>query len=171
MTTRKHRRRIQFWSATIPFILLVLSIAAIGYLIGYAAAAPGHAEELPTVISTPEPTPDSLSTTPEFIGAFEARAYCPCVKCCGVWSAEHPSRGETYIQRTTSGTIPEEGRTIAADWSILPKGSEVIIGGHTYVVEDTGAGIKGSRIDIYFEDHDEALTYGVQNVDLYRAKS
>lgn len=169
MNTRKHRRRIQFWSATIPFILLVLTITAIGYLIGYAAATPNPvAEELHTAVATPEPTPDSLSTAPEFIGTFEARAYCPCVKCCGVWSSEHPSRDESYIQRTTSGTIPEEGRTIAADWTVLPEGSEVIIGGHTYVVEDTGAGIKGSRIDIYFESHDAALEYGVQDVDLYR---
>lgn len=104
---------------------------------------------------------------PVFLGEFTATAYCPCVKCCGVWSADHPSRGDDYIQRTASGTVPAEGRTIAADWSVLPEGSEVSINGSVYTVEDTGSGITGNRIDVYFNDHQTACEWGVQTVEIW----
>lgn len=187
--TREERRRIQRRSANIRFVIFILTLLAVGFAIGYttayaslpaqaAPAAPQAAVEV-TVVPGPEallaaveqPAEDYSSIDPlELIGTFKATAYCPCVECCGVWSAEHPDRGDDYVQKTRSGTIPEEGRTIAADWSVLPEGSEVIICGHPYIVEDTGGAIKGNRIDIYFESHEEALEYGVQDVDLYRTK-
>ena len=75
------------------------------------------------------------------------------------------------MQRTSSGTVPEEGRTIAADWDVLPEGSEVILNGHTYIVEDTGSALKGNAIDIFFESHEAAAAFGVQEVELYREKA
>ena len=101
------------------------------------------------------------------MGEFKATAYCPCVKCCGVWSAEHPSRGADYVQKTASGTVPTEGRTIAADWDILPEGTEVIINGHTYTVEDTGSGVNNKHIDVFFESHQAALEWGVQMHEVF----
>lgn len=187
--TREERRRIQRRSANIRFVIFILTLLAVGFAIGYttayaslpaqAAPAASQAAVEVTVVPGPEallaaveqPAEDYSSIDPlELIGTFKATAYCPCVECCGVWSAEHPDRGDDYVQKTRSGTIPEEGRTIAADWSVLPEGSEVIICGHPYIVEDTGGAIKGNRIDIYFESHEEALEYGVQDVDLYRTK-
>jgi len=187
--TREERRRIQRRSANIRFVIFILTLLAVGFAIGYttayaslpaqAAPAASQASVEVTVVPGPEallaaveqPAEDYSSIDPlELIGTFKATAYCPCVECCGVWSAEHPDRGDDYVQKTRSGTIPEEGRTIAADWSVLPEGSEVIICGHPYIVEDTGWAIKGNHIDIYFESHEEALEYGVQDVDLYRTK-
>ena len=104
----------------------------------------------------------------ELIGTFTATAYCPCVKCCGIWSEDHPSRGEDYVQKTRAGTIPEEGRTIAADWDVLPKGSEVVINGHPYIVEDTGSAVKGNHVDIFFESHEAACEFGIQQVEVYQ---
>ena len=101
------------------------------------------------------------------LGEFKATAYCPCVKCCGIWSAEHPSRGADYVQKTASGTVPTEGRTIAADWDVLPEGTEVIINGHTYTVEDTGSGVNDKHIDVFFADHQEALKWGVQTHEVF----
>lgn len=180
--TREERRRIQRRAANIRFLAFVLILLALGVCIGYTAARAQNACEPPEprgVVS--HDTPQNAAEQPaedhssldrlELIGTFTATAYCPCVECCGIWSAEHPSRDADYVQRTSSGTIPEEGRTIAADWSVLPEGSEVIIGGHPYIVEDTGGAIKGHRIDIYFESHEPALEFGVQEVELYRAKS
>lgn len=46
-----------------------------------------------------------------------------------------------------------------------------MINGHPYIVEDTGGAIKGHRIDIYFESHEAALEFGVQEVDVYREKA
>lgn len=176
--TREDRRRIQRQSANIRFIVFVLIILAMGFAMGYTTAcvagnpqtAPAEPQAKAEVI--PEALPEAIEhpDEPEYIGTFRATAYCPCVKCCGIWSADHPDRGDDYVQRTSSGTIPTEGRTIAADWSVLPKGSEVIICGRPYVVEDTGGAIKGNRIDIYFESHEAALEYGVQDVDLYLTK-
>ncbi|HAV91131.1 MAG TPA: hypothetical protein DCW44_07655, partial [Eubacterium sp.] len=63
--------------------------------------------------------------------------------------------------RTASGTTTTANRTIAADPSVLPYGTEVVINGKTYVVEDTGGAIKNNRIDIYMSTYDEAIQWGV----------
>ena len=96
------------------------------------------------------------------LGEFKTTAYCACVRCCGIWSAEHPSRGEDYVQRTASGAVPEAGRTIAADWDVLPKGTQVVIEGNTYTVEDTGSGVDGNHIDVFFDNHEEARAWGLR---------
>ena len=94
-------------------------------------------------------------------------AYCSCVKCCGVWSKDHPSRqGTDYEQHTTSGTIPVAGRTVAVDPDIIPLGSKILIDGHEYTAEDTGSGVKGNHIDIYFDSHEEALEWGVKTLEV-----
>lgn len=124
-----------------------------------------------TPVSTQE-TQEDVLTTPEpkliSVGEFKLTAYCPCVKCCGKWSAEHPNNQyEGFIQKTAGGTIPKANHTIAADWSKLPKGTKVLINGTEYVVEDKGGVVKGNHIDIYFEDHQEALVFGVQYAEVF----
>lgn len=57
---------------------------------------------------------------------------------------------------------------IAADWDVLPLGTVVYIDGlGERVVQDRGGAIKGNAVDVYFEDHDEALVFGRQTVRLY----
>lgn len=91
-----------------------------------------------------------------YLGAFTATAYCPCEICCGAYSSGY----------TASGTLAEEGRTIACN--SLPFGSQVLIDGHTYVVEDTGWSPYGEAwVDIFFYDHEAALAYGCRTVDVY----
>ena len=70
---------------------------------------------------------------------------------------------------TKSGTTPVVGRTIAADWSVLPRGTRVRIGNSDtiYVVEDTGGNIKGKTIDIYMNNDSEARAHGVRYPELY----
>lgn len=102
------------------------------------------------------------------LGEFRVTAYCTCVKCCGVWSQDHPSHaGTDYVQKTASGTIPTEGRTIAADPSVLPYGTVVVVDGHEYIVEDAGSAVNGNTIDIYFSSHEAALEWGVQYKTIY----
>jgi len=111
-----------------------------------------------------------LENKPEVIslGNFTLTAYCPCVKCCEIWSSEHPSRiGTDYIQKTASGTIPLAGKTIAVRKNVIPFGTTVIISGHEYIVEDTGGGLKENGIDIYFDTHDEALKFGRQTAEVF----
>ena len=90
------------------------------------------------------------------IGYYEATAYCPCVKCCGKTDGI-----------TASGTQATAGRTIAADTSILPFGTEVYFNGNKYTVEDRGGAINGKKIDVYFDTHQEAVNFGRQWIELF----
>ena len=102
------------------------------------------------------------------LGEFRLTAYCSCVKCCGIWSAEHPARAGTgYIQKTKSGTIPRAGRTVGVDPDVIPLGSVLVINGHEYVAEDTGSAVNEKSIDIYFDSHEDAVNFGVQQQNVY----
>jgi 3D (Asp-Asp-Asp) domain-containing protein len=76
----------------------------------------------------------------------------------------HPAYGIT-----SSGTKAKEGRTIAVDPKVIPIGSVVYIEGiGIRTAEDTGSAIKGSRIDIFMNDVNEARKFGVKkNVKVY----
>lgn len=82
---------------------------------------------------------------------YRLTAYCPCEVCCG------KSDGIT-----STGVRATAGRTVSVDPDIIPYGSEVVINGHTYIAEDCGGAIKGNKIDIFFDTHQEALEFGVQ---------
>lgn len=82
---------------------------------------------------------------------YTLTAYCPCKKCCGKTDGI-----------TASGAKAIQGVTIAADTSVLPFGTKVEIDGKVYTVQDRGGAIKGNRIDIYFDSHEEALKFGRQ---------
>lgn len=91
---------------------------------------------------------------------FEATAYCNCEKCCGEWSKYH----STY-----TGAVPQEGITIAVDPDVIPLYSQVFVQlpnevWHCYTAQDIGGAIKGNRVDIYFENHEDALKFGRQKV-------
>jgi len=51
---------------------------------------------------------------------------------------------------------------------VLGFGTQVVINGQVYTVEDRGGAIRGNRIDIYFSSHQEALNYGKKYVKVYR---
>ncbi len=114
--------------------------------------------------------PPETEATPTYIslGTFKLTAYCPCTKCCGKWGENRPKddNGKPIVY-TASGKIAQQGITIAADKSLLPFGTKVFINGHEYEVQDVGGSIKENRIDVYFEDHQEALIFGVQYAEVF----
>lgn len=98
----------------------------------------------------------------EPMGEFVLTAYCPCSRCCGKWANGI----------TATGTAATEGRTIAVDPTVIPYGSTVTLfyeSGETrsYIAEDCGGGIKAQRIDVFFDDHQAALEFGVQSAMVY----
>lgn len=97
----------------------------------------------------------------EYQGDFVLTAYCACPICCGAYSnMENP--------RTASGTRATANRTIAADTSVFPFGTELVINGQVYVVEDRGGAIQGNRIDVFFDSHQAALNFGRQTAEVYK---
>lgn len=101
-------------------------------------------------------TPVTATESGDCIGTFTITAYCGCKKCSG------------GSNKTASGTTPTEGRTIAADTSILPFGTQVVIDGVVYTVEDCGSGVKGNHIDIFFATHKKALAFGRKTLKVYK---
>lgn len=96
------------------------------------------------------------------LGMFTATAYC---------KENYPHIcNNGNATSTATGTTPTVGRTIAVDPSIIPLGSKVIIEGDTFVAEDTGNAIKGKKIDILLNSHEEALQYGRQTVEVFIMK-
>ena len=58
---------------------------------------------------------------------------------------------------TFSGLKAKEGRTIAVDPAVIPLGSTVFIEGiGIRKAEDIGSAIRGSRIDVFMNDLNEA---------------
>lgn len=98
----------------------------------------------------------------EPLGEFTLTAYCPCAKCCGKWANGI----------TATGMTATEGRTVAVDPRVIPYGSTVTLyyedgTVHTYTAEDCGGAIKGNRIDVFFDSHEDARAFGVQSAMVY----
>lgn len=93
----------------------------------------------------------------EFLGTYLTTGYCACAKCCGKTNGI-----------TACGAQARANHTIAADTGVLPFGTQVVLNGQVYTVEDRGGAIRGNRIDIFFASHQEALNYGKRYVDVYR---
>lgn len=65
---------------------------------------------------------------------------------------------------TASGEPVTPGVTVAADPDVLPLGTRVYIDGiGERVVQDTGGAIKGRKIDLAVESHQEAVAWGAQH--------
>ena len=109
-----------------------------------------------------------MKTKKESLGEFKLTAYCSCEKCCGKWALNRPKdeNGKDIVYGS-SGTILVAGTSIAVDPSVIPYGSQVEINGHTYTAQDTGGAIKGNRIDVYFDNHQDALNFGVQYEEVF----
>ncbi len=99
----------------------------------------------------------------ECLGSFKVTAYTAGFESCG----KHPDNPLYGI--TATGTRVAEHHTIASDWDVLPPGTKVRIEGfpYTYIVEDRGGAVKGKHIDIYMQELDEALAWGVKHREVY----
>ena len=127
-------------------------------------------ESIPEIIPE-EPVTYPIDREPDnlwSLGEFKITAYCPCEKCCGYWATVRPAdeNGEPIVY-TASGKIAVQGVTVAADTSILPFGTVLVIGGHEYTVQDRGGMVKGNHVDIYFDSHEAAKEWGTQYMEIF----
>lgn len=88
-----------------------------------------------------------------YLGNFTLTAYCNCAQCCG-----------TAGNATASGAMPTAGHTVAM--AGVPFGTQLLINGTVYTVEDLGTPY--GHVDIYFDSHAEALSFGLQYADVYQ---
>lgn len=135
-------------------LIAALLVATLGTL-GIASAAKGSKKTsepvvLPSVVVLPRNDPQEARETRTDV--FTVTAYCPCEKCCGAYANGY----------TATGAKATQGVTVAADAAVLPMGTEIELDGHTYTVQDTGGAIKGNRLDLYFDSHEDALRWGVR---------
>jgi 3D (Asp-Asp-Asp) domain-containing protein len=67
---------------------------------------------------------------------------------------------------TFTGTKVRPG-VAAVDPEAIPLGSVLFVPGYGYArAEDTGGAIKGNRIDLYFENKEEAFRWGKKELDV-----
>lgn len=109
-----------------------------------------------------EPLPEELPAV-ESLGEFKITAYCPCEQCCGVWATKRDG-----AVKGASGRVLVHGYSIAVDPSVIPYGSIVEINGREYRADDCGGSIKGNRIDVYMDSHDDAVEFGVRHEEVTR---
>ena len=89
----------------------------------------------------------------KYLGNFTLTAYCNCAQCCG-----------TAGNLTASGTVPVAGRTVAM--AGVPFGTQLLINGNVYTVEDLGTPY--GHVDIFFDNHSDALSFGLQSAEVYQ---
>lgn len=110
-------------------------------------------------VEEPEQEPVEESPTDqsmEYIGDWTATGYCPAECCCGSWA----------WGATASGVMPTANHTVACN--SLPFGTQLMIDGIVYTVEDTGWSPYGDAwVDIFFDTHSEALAWGERIVSVY----
>lgn len=84
-----------------------------------------------------------------------ATGYDNCYLCCG----KHP--GDPGYGVTASGMKTGHG-IVAVDPKIIPLGTKLYVEGYGIAIAaDTGSAIKGYKVDLFFDTHDEAKNYGV----------
>jgi len=86
---------------------------------------------------------------------FFVTAYCPCEKCCGNFADGITSNGHKII---------DGDRFVAAPKSFAFGTIMDIPGYGTVAVKDRGGAIKGNKLDVFFNTHQEALNWGVKRL-------
>lgn len=63
--------------------------------------------------------------------------------------------------RTSTGVYPKAGRTVAVDPKKIPYGTSLYVEGYgVLIAEDCGGDIKGCRLDVFVDTHQEAIQLG-----------
>ena len=86
---------------------------------------------------------------------FTVTAYCPCEKCCGNFADGITANGHRIV---------DGDRFVAAPKSFTFGTIMNIPGYGTVAVKDRGGAIKGNKLDVFFNTHQEALNWGVKKL-------
>ena len=117
------------------------------------SADTSSAEDTSSDSSDSSSSDSGSSSQGTYLGNFMLTGYCNCAQCCG-----------TAGNLTASGTVPTAGRTVAM--AGVPFGTQLLINGNVYTVEDLGTPY--GHVDIFFDNHSDALSFGLQSAEVYQ---
>lgn len=181
MRGNTQRAKRNQWFRRMFTVALLLGLV-VGFFLGRVSAlafgkdqadpenAPSQAAEVQptqTIIPTPEVSFEPVEPVNlVYLGEFRVTAYCSCEICCGQWAENRPD-GIVY------GASGEELVAGVSCASPLPFGTVLEIEGvGTYIVQDRTASWVVDKygeniVDIYFDDHQAALEFGLQYRNVY----
>lgn len=144
------------------FTVALLMGLGVGFVFGRLTVEP---DIKPAQTVTPAP---KITVEPEsvYLGECKVMAYCACEICCGKWAKNRPD-GIVY------GASGEELVAGVSCASPLPFGTVLEIDGvGTYIVQDrlpawVVDNYGENLVDIYLDDHQAALEFGIQYHDVY----
>ncbi len=122
----------------------------------------GTKQKEPDYTTTASPDVKDLGLNYSKVITMNATAYCPCASCNGAWAGQPSSMG-----------LAVKHGIVAVDPKFIPLGTKLYIEGYGYAVAaDTGGAIKGNRIDLCYDSHEEALSsgWGHTNTKVYILK-
>lgn len=123
-------------------------MAILTALLNNQSLAPKAARDSSSLVGAPKNYSRILNMT--------ATAYAPGPLDNGKWN------NLTYVGSTVKHGV------VAVDPRVIPMGTKLWVEGYgEAVAEDQGSAIKGNRIDLAFNDRQDALDYGIQNVKIY----
>ena len=111
-------------------------------------------------IRNEKPTLVNPSESLFIIEKFRVTAYCPCSLCCGKFADNV----------TSSGYVIRPGDRFIAAPPEYDFNTMMFVPGYAkdkpVMVRDRGGAIKGKKLDVYFDTHQEALNWGVKYLDI-----
>lgn len=145
------------------FTAALLMGLGVGFVFGRLTVEPAESGPEPSQTVTPTP---KITVESVYLGKCKIMAYCACEICCGKWAKNRPD-GIVY------GASGEELVAGVSCASPLPFGTVLRIEGvGTYIVQDRPPAwvvdnYGDNLVDIYLDDHQAALEFGIQYHDVY----
>ena len=101
------------------------------------------------------------------LGTYYITAYCP-AECGGSWM----TASGTTCHRASYAYRISEPTTCAIDRSLHSFGSEFYIKefDRTFVAEDTGSGVKGKWLDLFYEEYGDVLSFPTGYYEVYKVE-